>query len=240
MRKVFLFAIACALLPLASCGPRWDTGNITTEQKTVTDFTSIDISAPVDAVVTVKPGATPSVTLKGFPDVLKRIKTEVVDGRLRIYTDEKRWNLNFDENAKAAITVSSLSQLDLAGAADVDVIGNITGDMFSLNVAGAGDVKIDELNTDKLSVDAAGAADVSIKKGVVRSAEYDFSGAGDLKAYGLQSNDVRASVSGAGDVKLSVSQTLDASISGVGSIQYKGNPAVSKSVSGIGSVSQVN
>jgi hypothetical protein len=191
-------------------------------------------------VVTVQPGATASVSFKGFPDVLKKIKTEVVDGRLRIYSDEKHWNFNFDENAKATITVGSLTELDMAGAADVDVTGNITGDAFVLNVAGAGDVKIDELNTDKLSVDAAGAADVTIKKGVVRVAEYDFSGAGDLKAYGLQSSDVSASVSGAGDVKVSVSQSLDASISGVGSIQYKGNPSVSKSVSGIGSVSQAN
>ena len=240
MRKEFLFVIACAVLPLVSCGPRWDTGNVATEQKQVTAFTSVDISAPVDAVITVQPGATPSVTFKGFPDILKKIKTEVVDGQLRIYSEEKHWSFNFDENAEATITVATLSQLDLAGAADVDVIGNVSGEAFALNVAGAGDVKIDELNTDRLSVDAAGAADVTIKKGVVRVAEYDFSGAGDLKAYGLQSSDVTASVSGAGDLKLSVSQSLDASISGVGSIQYKGNPTVSKRVSGVGSVSQVN
>lgn len=240
MKKALLFIAVCCAFTLSSCGPRMNNGKMVTEQRQLSEFTSIDISAPVDATITVRPGAAPSVSIKGYSDVLKKIKAEVEGNMLHIYSESKHWRFHSGESTKVEIVVGSLSALDVSGAADVDILGNITGPEFNLAVSGAGDLKIDEINTDKLSIDAAGAADVSIKKGSVRQAEYDFSGAGDLKAFDLVTTETRASVSGAGDVKVNVSQTLNASISGVGSIRYKGHPAITKSVSGIGEISDAN
>ncbi len=241
MKKGLFFATFCGItLFVSSCGPRWDRGNVQTVKRTVSDFSGVEVSAPVDAVITVREGAPVSVTFKGYEGEIKEIKTEVVNGVLRLY-QEDGFSFDIDENVKAEIIVGSLSALTIDGAADVKTVGNIKANEFVLTVSGAGDVKIDEINVEKLTVEAAGAADVDIKKGNATYAQYNFSGAGDLKAFGLLSKDVSAAVAGAGDIKVSVSDALSASISGVGSIHYKGHPSnLSKSVSGIGSIVDAN
>ena len=237
MKKGFLFILfGCLCLSIISCGPR--IGKPTTEKREVTETSFIDISAPVDATITIQQGAQPYVYLKGHPTDLKKIKTEMKDGVLRIYSDE---DIHFGmDDVKAEIMVSSLSQLELSGASDVKTVGRIAGPSFTLNVSGAGDIEIADLNTENLTIDASGAADITIKSGKVKNAQYEFSGAGDLKAYGLQSDIASASVSGAGDIKLNVTQQLSAEISGAGSIKYKGHPVVTSDVSGIGSISDGN
>ncbi len=241
MKKGLFFATFCCItLFVSSCGPRWDRGNVQTVKRAVSEFNSVEISAPVDAVITVREGAPASVLFKGYDGEIKEIKTEVVDGVLKLY-QEDGFSFDIDENVKAEIVVGTLSSLTISGAADVKTEGNIKAAEFVLTVSGAGDVKIDEINATKLTVEAAGAADIDIKRGMVTSAQYHFSGAGDLKAYGLQSKEVSASVAGAGDIKVSVSDALSASISGVGSIHYKGNPpTLTKSISGIGSIVDAN
>jgi hypothetical protein len=243
MRKGNLFAVTLCAILFASCGPKWDRGEMKTEQKQPGSFTAVDISAPVDVVITIQPGATPSVALKGFSEDRKSIKTEVADNTLSIYSedDPEAWIIDFgDERVQVEITVSTLTGLSIAGSSDVKTFGSIKTPSFSLDVAGKADVKIEELITDRLVVDAAGAADIDIKNGSARQAEYSFSGAGDLNAYGLKSEEVSAEVSGAGDMKLTVNHTLSASISGLGSIHYKGHPTVNKDVSGIGTISEAN
>lgn len=239
MKKGLLFSICIILLSFISCGPRLDMGNMVTREPEVGEFTAVNIDVPADAVISVKPGAATTLKLKGFSDVLKKIKLEIKDNTLHIYQEgDFEWNM--DEDTKVEIVVGSLTALGLAGSSDVKVTGNITGESFSLEVAGAGDVKIDEVNVDKLSVEAAGAADINIKKGTARVADYSFAGASDLKAYGVQSKEVTASIAGAGDIKVTVSETLSASISGMGDIHYKGKPTVNQDVSGMGSVVDAN
>jgi hypothetical protein len=246
MKKGLLFTAICLTTIMSSCGPRWgDAPKPTSESRSAGEFSAIDISAPVDVTITVKPGAATSVTFIGLPERVKEIETEVKDSTLYIAGDEVGdWHFNFwmddEDDIRAEIVVSSLSAISLSGAAEVKTMGDISCTSFMLTVSGAGDIKIAKITADKLEVDASGAADVDIKSGVVRYAEYGFSGAGDLDAFGLQSEEVSAAVSGAGDLKVNASKTLSASISGVGTIRYKGHPQVNKDVSGVGSISDAN
>jgi hypothetical protein len=206
-----------------------------TQQRAVEAFTSVDISAPLTATIHVVPGAQPSVKLSGYKNLLQEVKAKVEGSTLKIF-NEHSINFDTDKEISADITVSSLSDLDIHGAADALVDGNITGDEFRLKISGAGDVSIEKLTVSNLTATISGAGDVGISSGSVGTAQYSISGAGNIKTFNMQANDVRAKVSGAGDMEVTALRSLDAKVSGAGSIRYKGNPTLKSETSGIGEI----
>lgn len=240
MKKILSVAIL-PLLALSSCRINVLKGEGTqvAESRTVKSFTNIDISVPLDANITVKEGATPSVQLHGFQNILKNIKTETDGNTLRIFMNDN-WSINTDEETKAEIVVPSLANLSLEGAPNAFVHGNVVGPEFSVSISGAADAVIDNINVTKFSGDISGAGDIKLNGGKVNRAEYTVSGAGDIDAFPVQTNETIATVSGAGDGKISAAQKLEAHISGTGSIHYKGHPQLISDVSGVGSVTDAN
>ena len=237
MKKGLFFTTFCCLVLFASsCGPRLDRGKVQTVQRTISDFHAVNVSTSGNVLITVKEGAPVSLIFKGYADDIKEIETEVADGVLHLHR-EKGVNFDIEDHVEVEITVSSLSELTISGASDVETEGIIKASEFVLKASGASEVKIAEIRAEKLKVRASGAAEVDIKSGYADYARYHFSGAGDLNAYDIQCREVEASVSGAGDIKLSVSDVLSASVSGAGSVRYKGAPAtITKNISGVGSV----
>jgi hypothetical protein len=237
MKNSLLLSFLFATILLSSCGRRVITGSGVTDSqvRTVTAFNMIDIEAPVDATIHVQPGAQPSVTLSGYSNLLNEIRTEVEGSTLKI-ANRNSINFDTDKDVSAEITVSSLSDLAIHGAADAIVKGNVTGSDFKLKISGAGDVSIEKLTVGNLTAGISGAGDVDINGGSANEAHFTISGAGNIKTYNLQANDVSAKVSGAGDMEVTALRSLDAKVSGAGSIRYKGHPALKSKTSGIGEI----
>lgn len=240
MKKALVFALA--ITAVSSCGRRTITGKgePTTVSRAVSGaFNSIDISAPVTAHVHVQPGATASLNFSGHKNLIEHLKTEVEGNTLHI---EGRHSINFDwdDDIVADITVSSLKELSIHGAADADVNGDVTGSDLRLVISGAGDVTVEKINVDKLEAKISGAGNVELNSGTVGDAYYKVSGAGNINSFGVHANNVAAKVSGAGGINVYAEKTLDAKVSGAGSIQYKGPASVKSETSGIGSIVAAN
>ncbi|MBS1587408.1 MAG: DUF2807 domain-containing protein [Bacteroidetes bacterium] len=234
-----LAVLVCSTAVLFSCRENTISGhgNIGNEMRNTGSFTAIEISVPLKASIRV--GAAQSVKLSGYSNILKYIKTEVKDNKLKIFTDPGV-NIDNAEYLNAEISIPSLSQLVMEGAPDAEVHGPITGQDFQLTISGASDVTIDEVNTTHFSTTVSGAGDVKVSKGTVQQAEYSVAGAGDIKAYGLHSTETSATVAGAGDVDVYAEQKLTTSISGAGTVRYKGHPQVTTQTSGMGGVEDAN
>jgi hypothetical protein len=241
MRITSIALLSLIVLSLFSCKRNIEEGHgtVKTETRDVSGFTAIEISAPIDATITVDSTKPVSVILKGYSNLLEKITTTVENGTL-IIDKEHAIDLFNDEDLTATITVPSLSSLGIAGASDADLKGNISGPSFKLTVSGAGDVTIDKLNVNDFESKMSGAGDLHIKGGVVNNASFKVAGAGDVSAYALRAKIVTASVAGAGDIEVTVSDNLDAHVAGVGSISYKGHPQLQSKVSGIGGVEDAN
>lgn len=242
MKKgLFLASIFITVITLSSCGPSWNRKSVTKNSAQLTNFSSIDIDAYVDATITVDPAGGYAVKFEGEEDVLNDITAQVKEGILVIEQQEGMLlNIGDDREVKVSITVPSLNAISFSGAGEIRTIGNITTNTFALDVSGAGEVTIAEINADKLSVESSGVAGVDINKGVVREANFDFSGAGSMDAYGLQTTDAIAEVSGVGSIDMTVTGKLEAHLSGVGGINYKGNPTtVDEHVSGVGAIKRI-
>jgi hypothetical protein len=231
---LFLTAFWCSL---SSCKRKKTEGKgeIKTETRGVTSFATIDLSTSVTAVIVVDPAAQPSVTLKGYANILELIKTEVTNGTLKVYTDDLV-HFRSDKDVVAEITVPSLQALEISGASDATIKGPLTAEKFNLEVSGAGDVVIENMTANTFEAELTGAGQLEVKGGSVNKLAYDVTGAGDISTFPLQSKTAEVTVTGMGDVELSVSDALDASITGAGDINYKGHPQLTTNITGGGSI----
>lgn len=215
-------------------------GAVQTVERNVTEFYAVDIDMPLKAQIHIASNTgAPVLLIKAQKNLQNEVKTEVKNGVLRLYT-EKLFHFRSDKDIIAEINIPQLRALTITGAGDADIDGNLTGENFELKVTGAGDVNIQNINTNRFVAKLSGAGDVSVKSGKVNEADLRITGLGDIKAYGLQAHSTAASVTGAGDIQITTLGNLNASITGAGDIKYKGKPNVSTSITGPGSVEAVN
>lgn len=226
---------------MASCRPNIVTGKgaIVTESRTISSFSKIDAEVPMDMVVTVDARATPSFSINGYENLLKLVRTEIKDNKLRIFFPPKTYVDN-DKKLKAMITVPSLSALELTGAVNADIRGQLSGEKFDLEMTGASETSIASLTVDKFSVDISGAGKLNVNGGKVREANYDASGACELHTYSLIADAVDLDVAGAGSAEVYAVSRLSGDISGAASVDYKGNPKLETETSGASSISKVD
>ena len=231
---LFLFFSSCRMNVLKGEGSQ------VTKSLVVGSFGALDIDVSLKAVINVQPGSQPGIQLKSYENILKHIKTKIDNNTLRIYSDlDETWTLS-DDDITAIITMPSINGLSLSGSPDAEVSGNITGSDFKLDISGASNVKVDNVNVDNFSVVVSGAGDIEVKGGTVKHAIYEIDGAGTLKAFPLQADETSATISGAGTSTVTALQKLTANINGAGTIKYKGHPVITKDVSGIGTISDAN
>lgn len=244
MTKLFAPAVLlsfCILLSACHGKRLRGKGEKTVNNITITAVDDVEVEASIKTIVTVSPGAQPSLYLRGYANILQHIKTSVQGNKLRVYTDlDNSWTLDKHDATTLELTVPSLANLDLDGASDAEVHGNVTGPKFHASLSGSGKLVADNITATEFATDISGAADVDIKAGTVQKADFQISGAGKISSFPLQAANVNVTISGAAKADITATQNLSVSISGAGKIKYKGHPAITKDISGAGSIRDVN
>ena len=158
--------------------------------------------------------------------------------------------VNADENLLPIITSTvndGTLTLTMNGSFKADLSKGVTIDLNlkvkqldTLNLKGAGSIKVLNLDAPKLTVKLSGAGSVQVA-GKATEQDISLAGAGGYDSANTESQKVMVNVSGVGSAKVRVSSVLDATMSGIGSIEYIGNPTtLNKHVSGLGQVKQVS
>ena len=158
------------------------------------------------------------------PQWREHIKTEVVDGILRISLDTRKWSRG-NMKIKAYVSFTTLDKLVASGASDIFVDGVITGDHLFIDLNGASDFK-GAINVKDLQLNQSGASDARVTGVVSGSAEIHSSGASDVKGYDLKIETCAVHASGASDIRITVSKELSADLSGASNVFYKGEAVV--------------
>jgi hypothetical protein len=185
-------------------------GDITTETRTVPDFTSVE----ADGAFTITWSNAPTgFKITTDQNLLSHVETSVRGTKLRIHS---RGQLRPTEGIKVTLSSSGLSGASLTGAVRLTAT-RLSGKGFYLEGTGATRVVVD---------------------GMVNELMASMSGASKLEASSLQAETVALSISGAGKAEVAASKVLKVSISGAGKVTYTGNPTVEKHISGAGSVRQ--
>ena len=179
-----------------------------------------------------------TVTFQVQPNLMDYIVVEESGGVLTVRATR---NINFQGTANTPIlTVSSpsLERVFHAGAGRFNTIDQISGDSFSLDVAGAADGNV-KLDVRDLSVTLAGAGSFDMS-GVADNARVDLAGAGRLNALELETRTTSVNLAGAGMVRISCSESLRVVAGGVGTVEYRGSPTLDITRGGLVSITQVD
>ena len=151
--------------------------------------------------VDVKVGKENSVVIEGKKDLISRVKTEVVDGELRVGLDGNIFSLfgSHDmDGLTAHITTPDLTAFTLNGSGKADIDG-LTSGTTRIVLDGSGDIKAKgKLESLTLAVNGSGTADLS----------------------GLEAARASATINGSGDATVDPRETLAAVINGSGQVSY--------------------
>ncbi len=204
----------------------------------VSDFDELDLSGCVKVIYT--QGSTVQVKVRGNEKDLAKYEVKVKDGELHIGMKSHGIRVNGKSpRLTAYITAPTLKGIDMSGACDLQVPqkARLAGKL-DIDVSGAGDLDITDMEVESLDLDVSGAGDVSL--GYLKASDevnIEVSGAGDVKGK-VEAQDVDVELSGAGDMTLTVScDRLDGSVSGAGDLTLKGNCRIfHKSKSGAASL----
>jgi hypothetical protein len=208
------------------------TANERGEVRDVRDFQEVALEGV--GTLMIEQGETESLTIEAEPKVLKRIETEVRNGKLTIRPDR---SFSTRESITYHLAVKQLTGIELAGAGRVEA-AQLNSDQLRINGSGAGAVAIDSLTANTLDVTAAGNVQAELA-GTVDSQTVTVSDAAKYAAADLESRLASVTASGASQVAVNVSESLDAHVSGAARVEYAGDPAVTEDVSAAGRLSNV-
>ena len=211
-----------------------------TEKREVSDFNQINLRGYGELFIA--QDEQEALTVQADEDVLPTIKTSVVEGELRIdiITDWVEKISSFfskgfySQRISFNLTVKELTNLDIIGAARVNVKG-LQSEEFSVKLGGAADITIDSLKTKRLNAELPGAGMLKIA-GKATDQSVIVSGAGTYEAPHLESQRANIQLTGLGKATVWAVEELEATLIGLGSIEYFGDPIVTKSIQGLGSV----
>lgn len=222
-----------SLTPL-TWGSAPGSGRVVTENRAVSNFSAVSFSAVGD--LTIKQGDAEALSIEAEDNVLPELRSEVRGGTLYLSLagDRGRLAVRPTQPIHLKLTVKQLNDLDLSGAGNV-VVTELNAGQVHVNLSGAGGLRFDGLTGDQLTGSLSGAGSLTAS-GKVSHVSFDVSGLGSVKGDNLQTTTANVNISGTGSATLWVTGDLAANISGVGSVRYYGHPSVTRNVSGLGSV----
>ena len=202
------------------------------EVRDVRDFQEVALEGVGTLVIA--QGDSESLTIEAEPRVLRRIETEVSNGRLTIRPDR---SFETREPITYHLMVIQLTAIELAGAGRIEA-SQLSTDQLRLGGSGAGAVIVNELIANTLDVTASGNLTAELA-GAVDTQIVTLSDAGSYAASNLSSRVASITASGASQAIINVSESLDARVSGASRVEYIGNPTVTQDVSAAGSLTNV-
>jgi hypothetical protein len=218
---LFLFLCSIALLNAQSTVIR----DAHAQARKISSFHAIEVSNGIDLIITQGNEEAVAVSASS-PEIRDRIRTEVSNGKLKIYFDNKGlhgWKLK--RELKAYVSFKNLDALEANSGAEASTNGNINVNTLSISLSSGADFK-GTVTAAKLSVDQSSGSDMDIK-GKVSEVSITTTSGSDFNGYDLISETCKADASSGSDIEITVNKTLDASASSGGGVKYKGNAVIS-------------
>jgi cytoskeletal protein CcmA (bactofilin family) len=194
------------------------------EVRNVTGFTGVKVATGIELVLTQGNAEAVAVSAASAEDKAN-IKTEVVNGVLKIYYDNGNGNkknkwIGRDKKLKAYVSVITLKALDVSSGASVKIEGTVKSDQLRIDVSSGATLKGNITASDLVVSQGSGA--VAKISGSAGSLKIDVSSGAVFYGYDLTVDKCTASASSGGKVEITANKELDAYASSGGAVHYKG------------------
>ncbi|MDN3725337.1 head GIN domain-containing protein [Aequorivita sp. SDUM287046] len=157
-----------------------------------------------------------SVKIVADNNIMHRVKTEVVNGRLKLYMADGKYN---KVNLQAHIKVRDLKEIENSGAGDMYIENIIRNGTFKSSNSGSGNIYLD-----------GNCTFLDIKN----------EGSGNTLAFDMPAESCKINLEGSGDVEVTCISDLRINLEGSGNVYYKGYPSIHSNISGSGRVISKN
>jgi hypothetical protein len=175
------------------------------------------------------------VTVRVDDNVLDLLDVGVEGDTLRVGLKPNTGTI--DATLEADVTVTTLDELSVSGAATVTVTDPLASHDLALTVSGASRL-IAPIGIESGGLEVTGASHVELS-GSAASLEVTVSGASDLEASGLSVGELTIDLSGASHAEVTVTTSLSAGASGASALRYAGSPTVERAeTSGASTIQQ--
>lgn len=192
--------------------------NWSSETRNITEpFYAIDASGVMNVEITYQ--SDKNVEVSTIKEYLPKIKTEVENGVLKIYSSD----LLIKPAIKIAIGMDSLNAIYSQGASKVKMMNAFPSKNLKIELTGASKGYFNLTNAKLVDLNLSGATKVELE-GACDSLELDASGASHIDAEDFASRFINVGLSGVSKARLNCYETLKGDISGASNVDCKGNP----------------
>jgi len=192
-------------------------GPVQTKSLDLKDFDRITLNGSSDIQISQR--ETFSVQVEANEEVFDLIDFHVENGTL-VLASKDHVNIRA-EKFEVTVCLPVLKDFTLNGAADLDFKGGYySSENLALNVNGAGDLELNDIQVPELRLSVNGAGDVELNDIDVQALSISVNGAGDVDVSG-KADKASFSVSGAGDIDARnlACENIETHKSGVASIR---------------------
>jgi hypothetical protein len=220
MKKLFLSLLT--IISLHSFAQDITVNDANAEKRTLNaSFSAIHVSDGIELLLT--QGNEESIAVSASdPKFMERFKTEVVDGTLKIYYDNKTmvWNNNEKRKLRAYVSFKTLEVLKASSGSDVKAKSVLSLEKLQLSVnSGAqfnGDLNIGNMDVSQSSGSLVNAT------GKAEKIKIDISSGAIFKGYELAVDYGDVKATSGGEIRITVNKELSAKANSGGGIKYKG------------------
>jgi hypothetical protein len=206
-------------------------GPATTETRTVTNFTGIDLQMNGNVFYT--NDATWKVEVTAKESILPVLETKVVDNRLVIrYTNGRTYDA--DESIRINVSGPGVSSFQLNTSGSIYCVNAIQPATLFLRSGGSGNISLQNVVTNTIVAESTVSGRITAAGGSAISGQLKTDGSGKVDLSGVDAKNVIAHIIGSGDIKVRVADKLDATIDGSGSVYFSGSPLITTHINGSG------
>lgn len=214
MKKLIVLMVITACLSSCYTDDISGSGVIVTESRELNAFTAVSVDGIFN--VTVAQGDAQSVKITADDNVIGFVKTEVVDGSLKVYLAPGQNYKNI--GLAAEIMVKGFNGLSNKGSGTIK-ISNVDNPSFFLKNFGSGDIALSGASGELL---------------------IENEGSGRISGFSFLSGSSNINIIGSGDVEVSCENELTVNIDGSAKVFYKGQPTITSNIEGSGKVINSN
>ena len=188
-------------------------------------FSAISVTDGIDLYLT--KGSQESIAVSASDDkYFERYKTEVENGVLKIYYDNKgiNWTGNEKRKLKAYVSFKTLQKINASGGAAVIMKSVLAANKMQCTFT-SGSRFTGEVNIGGMDINENSGALIDIT-GKAANLKIDASSGSVFKGYELASDYCSAKASSGGSVRINLNKELNVKASSGGGIRYKGNGVI--------------
>lgn len=224
MKKIFISLITLLSLQLHAQDVVVNDANA--EKRTLSgSFNAIHVSDGIELFLT--QGSDESVAVSASEKkYMERLKTEVIDGTLKIYYDNKTmvWNGNEKRRLRAYVSCKDIDHLKASSGSDVRAKTVLKLETLKMHFSSGAQFN-GEININSLEVSENSGAEVTVS-GKAENLKTDLNSGAMFKGFDLAVNYCDAKATSGAEVRITVNKELAAKANSGGSIKYKGEGVV--------------